>query len=208
MTDSMTDSTAEATPSGATGGSASAGSAAGAPAPPPMPQATGLAVFTAGQHFPQFFVLLFMNIAFLMGAILPWNGGETLTTGLYTYPGAIIGFLAIGSVLASLSSIFSRRLVIWPTLLCWLVADGFVVARLLSLFREQGEVVKKVFSADFKEGVTELGLLIGPGFVFIALAAVAMLVFLVVSVFSGARSQAKKKEAQKQARTTTRKPKK
>jgi len=95
--------------------------------------------------------------------------------------------------------------VIWPTLLCWLVADGFVVARLLSLFREQGDVVSKVFSGDFKEGLADLGMLIGPGFVFIALAAIAMLVFLVVSVFSGARSQAKKKEAQKQTRASSRK---
>jgi len=68
MTDSMSDPTAAATPSGgAPAGAGTSGSAAGAPAPPPLPTATGMAVFAAGLHYPQFFVLLFMNIAFLFG---------------------------------------------------------------------------------------------------------------------------------------------
>lgn len=177
-------------------------------ASPEMPGAptrpsNGIAVFTAGTVFPQFFVLLFLNIAFLFGAILPW-GGEKIT-GLYGFPGAVVGFVSVGAVIASLSSIYSRRLVIWPTLLNWIIADCFVVAKLLSVLRENGETFGKVFSADFKEGLTELGTVIGPGFVFMLLGAVFMLVFLVVSVFSGAKAQSKKKEAQKQARAAQRK---
>ena len=173
----------------------------GAPAARP---ATGMAIFTAGTIFPQFFVLFFVNIAFFMGAILPWHGTENLMTGLYTFPGAFIGFVALGGVFASLSSIYSQRLVIWPTLLTWIIADCFVVAKVLSIVRDNGEVLSKVFSSDFKEGLTELGGIVGPGFVFILLAAIFMLLFLVSSVFSGAKSQAKKKEAEKQARAAAR----
>lgn len=187
-----------------------AGAPAGAPgAAVPGRPATGMAIFTAGTIFPQFFVLLFVNIAFFMGAVLPWNGTANLTTGLYTFPGAFIGFVSLGGVIASLSSIFSQRLVIWPTLLTWIIADCFVVAKILSIVRDNGETFSKMFSADFKEGLTEMGAIVGPGFVFILLAAVFMLLFLITSVFSGAKAQAKKKEAQKQARTSSRKdPKK
>lgn len=172
-----------------------------APNAPARPS-NGIAVFTAGTVYPQFFVLLFLNIAFLFGAILPW-GGEKIT-GLYGYPGAVVGFVSVGAVIASLSSIYSRRLVIWPTLLNWIIADCFVVAKLLGVIRENGDVFGKVFSADFKEGLTELGTVIGPGFVFMLFGAVFMLVFLVVSVFSGAKAQNKKKEAQKEAQKQAR----
>ena len=180
-------------------------SQAQAQAQPQSRPSGGIAVFTAGSTYPQFFVLLFLNIAFLFGAILPW-GGEKIT-GLYSYPGAVVGFVSVGAVIASLSSIYSRRLVIWPTLLNWIIADCFVVAKLLSVLRENGEVVSKVFSADFKDGLTELNGIIGPGFVFMLLGAVFMLIFLIVSVFSGAKAQSKKKEAQKQARSAQRKSK-
>ncbi len=185
----------------------SAASSGPAAAPAPRKNASGIAVFTAGQHFPQFFVLLFVNIAMLYGAFLPWYGGADAGTGMHTYAGAVIGFVSIGAVLASLSSIFSGRLVIWPTLLNWIIADCFVVSRLLSIVRDNGETIGKVFSPDFKEGLTELGNIVGVGFVFITVSAVFMLFFLVVSVFSGAKQQAKKKEAQKAARTTSRKKK-
>jgi len=183
-------------------------SGAGAPEPqdpaaPARPNAAGgIGVFTSGGIYPQFTVLLFVNIAMLFGAILPWHGGPDATTGLFTYPGALVGFFAFAGAWASLSSIYSGRLVIWPTLLTWLIADCFLVAKILSIFRDEetSGVLGKVFSSDFKEGLTDLGNIVGVGFTFILVSAVFLLVFLVVSVFSGAKAQAKKKEAQKQAR--------
>jgi len=179
------------------------GEAPMAPAPPPPPSVA--AAFFQGGIFAQFYVLFFINVAFFVGAILPWYGGPDARTGMFTLPGAILLYASIGSVLASLGSIYTRRVLIWPTLVTWLLADFFVLLRILGFLRENSAILSRVFSPDFKDGLHELGLHFGMGFAFILFTAVFFLLFMIVSVFIGAKQQAKKKEAQKQARAATRK---
>jgi hypothetical protein len=178
---------------------------AAGPVPPPMtPHAAGVAAaFFQGGVFGQFYVLFFINLAFLLGAILPWHGGVPVF-GFFSLPGAVILYASIGSLLASIGSIYTRHLLFWPTLLTWLVADFFVVLKLLPFFRDHGDVVSRIFSAEFKAGLVDLGQFFGIGFAFVFFAAIFLLLFLFVSVFIGARTQAKKKEAQKQARAASR----
>ena len=86
---------------------------AGMPEPQPVFVVNSHHIYS-GTVFKQFYVFLWMSLAFAVGCAFPW-GGEA-TEGGYTVTQLILLVCSIGCVWSSIASIKSNRLTFWPVL--------------------------------------------------------------------------------------------
>ncbi len=97
---------------------------------PEMPEPTPVFDVTyshiyMGQVHNQFYFFLWISLAFFVGAVLPWNG--TFSDGGYTIWQFVMIIASAGAFWASMASIKSRRLTLWPILTLEIHAILFVL---------------------------------------------------------------------------------
>jgi hypothetical protein len=158
-----------------------------------------------GSVYREFFTLLFVNLWILWGTFLPWYGpaGVGMPRGVDTLSGFVVAFVAFLAVCTSLSAIWSRKLVFWPTLLNFFIVAFFCAFRFKQVWTEPNAVLddhlNHFASADWAKHLNGILSAFGPGYVICAFGALFILVFLVTSVMSGAKKAKAKKQAQEAA---------
>ncbi|MBI1851469.1 MAG: hypothetical protein HYR85_14105 [Planctomycetes bacterium] len=155
-----------------------------------------------GSVYREFFTLLFVNLWILGGTFLPWYGaaGVGMPRGIETLSGFVVAFVAFGAVCASVSAIWSRHLVFWPTLTNFFTVAFFCAFRFKVVWMEPNAELDKhisnFLSADWSKHLNGILNAFGPGYVICAFGALFILIFLVMSIVSGAKKAKEKKAAQ------------
>jgi ribosomal protein L40E len=165
-----------------------------------------------GSVYGQSFVLFFTNLWILWGTFLPWTGGAGpgVPRGVETMSGFVIAFIAFGALCAAAASIWTNRLLFWPTLLNFFMSAFFVTFRILAVVRDSAKMdelsrhTSEFLSIEWPQHLGGIVNVFGPGHVVVGLGAIFVLLFLVKSVSTGAREAKAKKQAQQAARSARR----
>lgn len=172
------------------------------------PHCAGFLPIAEGTVFKQYFFFLFSSLAIAIGCLLPWERTYELMnlTGADSISGGLLLVFATYGVISSVWNIYHRKMIVWPVLLAALDGLAFGGSRMYKVIAN-ADVHSNAVSefGRFVENVRGHAQAAGPGLYLVV--GFSLLIFLsfIVSVFQGAKQDAARKQAQREARTAARK---
>ena len=175
------------------------------------PHCSGYLPITEGTIFGQHFFYLFSALALAIGCILPWERKFVYMnlTGLDSISGGFLFVFATYGIFAAFLNIWHRKMIVWPVILAAL--DGVIFGwRRVAAIWSQSEILVDAEGkfGQFVQTVRGNISVIGPGLWIVVVFSSLVILSLFVSVFKGARQDAKRKEAERQARSEAAKARK
>lgn len=166
------------------------------------PRCAGFLPIAEGTIFSQYFFFLFSCLAIAIGCLLPWERDYALMnlTGADSIAGGFMLLFATYGVIASVWNIYHRKMIVWPVMLAALDGAVFGIIRVVQILKD---VKSPAAGDDFGAMVQNFrahAQAIGPGLYLVVIFSVIVMLSIVVSVFQGAKQDAKRKEAEREAR--------
>jgi len=175
------------------------------------PHCAGFLPIAEGTIFKQYFFFLFASMAMAIGTLLPWERTflKGNLTGADSIGGAFLLILAIYGVIVSVWNIYHRKMIVWPVMLAALDGALLSIQRVIQI---AGNVVVEIPQDsgkffEFQLTIKTYAQSFGPGLYLVTIFSVLVLFSVVVSVFSGAKQDARRKAEEREMRAASRKRK-
>ncbi|HEU4394134.1 MAG TPA: hypothetical protein VFS92_01110 [Planctomycetota bacterium] len=156
-----------------------------------------------GRAYSQHYFFLFCCLAFVIGALLPWEGMWWDSNGFRSIHGGFLLLFGGYGIVAFWFNLFHKRMIVWPAMLAALdgvYAGWHRVAQLLDT--EAAKAIK--WDGDGlgakKAAFIEFSRLFGPGLWLVVLFSTAFWIVFVISVVQGGRAAGARKEAERAER--------
>lgn len=172
------------------------------------PHCAGFLPIAEGTVFRQYFFFLFASLAIAIGCLLPWERTYELMNlrGVDSISGGLLFVLAAYGVISAVWNIYHRKMIVWPVLLAALDGLAFGGSRMYSVIKHADV---KVGAANefgrFVENVRGHAQAAGPGLYLVVGFSLLVILSFFVSVFQGAKQDAARKQADREARLAARK---
>lgn len=172
------------------------------------PHCAGFLPIAEGTVFKQYFFFLFASLAIAIGCLLPWERTYELLNlrGVDSISGGLLFVLAVYAAISSIWNIYHRKMIVWPVLLAALDGLAFGGSRIWNVIAHAKVEIRAASEfGQFVENVRGHAQAAGPGLYLVV--GFSLLVFLsfIVSVFQGAKQDAARKQADREARAAARK---
>ena len=170
---------------------------------------SGFLPIAEGTIFKQYFFFLFACLAMTIGALLPWERTflKGNLTGADSIQGGFLLLFAGYGLITSFWNIYHRKMIVWPVLLAAL--DGAIAgwSRTIALASDVVVVIPTGSSAFYKfvVSVKTYVAAFGPGLYLVTIFSTLVLLSVVISVFQGAKQDARRKADEREMRAATRK---
>ena len=183
--------------------------------PPPMPEEMGegppLPPPTNFDYaYPQLFFFLFSCLAIAIGCLLPWERTylKGNLTGADSIGGGFLLVFAIYGVISGFFNIYHRKMIVWPVILA--AIDGAIigwqrVVQILGGLNKNDFITTDDQFGKFVQTVKGYVQSMGPGLYLVTIFSTLILLSIIVSVFKGAKEDARRKTEEREARAEARK---
>lgn len=156
-----------------------------------------------GRAYSQHYFYLFCCLAFVIGALLPWEGMWWDSNGFRSIHGGFLLLFGAYGIVAFWFNLFHKRMIVWPAMLAALdgvYAGWHRVAQLLDT--EAAKAIKWDGEGlgGMKQGLIEFSRLFGPGLWLVTLFSTAFWIVFVISVIQGGRAAGARKESERAER--------
>ncbi len=169
----------------------------------------GFLPIAEGAIFKQYFFFLFASLAMAIGTMLPWERTflKGNLTGADSIGGGFLLVFAVYGVIVSVWNIYHRKMIVWPVMLA--AIDGAVlgIQRVIQIVPNVVVEIPEGSSGLYKIQLTvkTYAQSFGPGLYLVTIFSVLVLFSVVVSVFAGAKQDARRKAEEREMRAATRK---
>jgi hypothetical protein len=169
----------------------------------------GFLPIAEGTIFKQYFFFLFASMAMAIGCMLPWERTflKGNLTGADSIGGAFLLVLAIYGVVVSVWNIYHRKMIVWPVMLAALDGAILGIQRVVQITRGVEVVIPEGSSKfyEFQLTIKTYAQSYGPGLYLVTIFSLLVLFSVIVSVFAGAKQDARRKSEEREMRATSRK---
>ena len=172
------------------------------------PHCAGFLPIAEGTIFKQYFFFLFSCLAIGIGCLLPWERSYQFMnlTGVESISGAFLFVFAVYGAIASVWNIYHRKMIVWPVMLAALDGAIFGISRMVKLYSDAHVTITATGEfGQFVQKVRGYLQVPGPGLYLVSLFSVLVLFSVVMSVFKGAKEDARRKDMEREARASARK---
>ncbi len=170
---------------------------------------SGFLPIAEGTIFKQYFFFLFASLAMALGTLLPWERTflKGNLTGADSIGGGFLLLLAIYGVIVSVWNIYHRKMIVWPVMLAALDGALLSIQRVIQIAGDVVVVIPAGSSKFYKFQLTAktYAQSFGPGLYLVTIFSVLVLFSVVLSVFSGAKEDARRKADERELRAASRK---
>ncbi|MHC4472232.1 MAG: hypothetical protein ACYTDY_16710 [Planctomycetota bacterium] len=178
------------------------------------PHCAGFLPIAEGVIFKQYFFFLFACICMAVGCLLPWERSHLNSLGLPGYDltgaesigGAFVLVFAIYGAIASVWNIYHRRMIVWPVILA--AIDGAIVGWTRVVQISKATTIEITAIEEFGKMVQRVKGYIaayGPGLYLVTIFSTLVILSVVLSVFKGAKEDARRKQEERETRAAARK---
>jgi hypothetical protein len=172
------------------------------------PHCSGFLPIAEGTAFKQYFFFLFACLAMVVGCLLPWERTSAVWNlrGIDSIGGALLFIFAAYGMIASVWNIYHRKMIVWPVIIAALEGMLFGWSRVFQILPKVTYTIpfgaSKVVETKLKFQAHYSAL--GPGLYLVVLFSTIVILSIVVSVFKGAKQDARRKAEVREARASMR----
>ncbi|MCU0726337.1 MAG: hypothetical protein MUE73_11185 [Planctomycetes bacterium] len=172
------------------------------------PHCSGFLPIAEGTAFKQYFFFLFACLAMAIGCLLPWERTSAVWNlrGIDSIGGAFLFIFAAYGVIASVWNIYHRKMIVWPVIIAALEGVLFGWSRVFQILPKVQYSIppgaSKVVEAKLKFQAHYSAL--GPGLYLVVLFSTIVILSIVISVFKGAKQDARRKAELRESRAALR----
>jgi len=173
------------------------------------PHCAGFLPIAEGTIFKQYFFFLFASMAMAIGTMLPWERTflKGNLTGTDSIGGGFLLVFAIYGIIVSVWNIYHRKMIVWPVMLAALDGAVLGIQRVIQIVPNIVVEIPEGSSGIYKIQLTvkTYAQSFGPGLYLVTIFSVLVLFSVVISVFAGAKQDARRKADEREMRAASRK---